>query len=164
MYYSAFCINCQGGLVVRYGPQDEYAAIIAVDLENKAFLECGSEEGEGGMKEDGDYGAGNEGGETATPDLPKSQLFHFHSPLNWARVVKLEYELVSESPDTDVDGESQNSQDDDLKVDQFPLRNFALVLQGANTSLSSVLKASSFFSHLYFLFSTSGCIGTKISK
>ncbi|CAL8109862.1 unnamed protein product [Orchesella dallaii] len=143
----------EGGLVIRVGPQEKYAVLVTEDMENKAFLELCSEGEEHENAEAGEEV--NEGDDYySTPnqvtersggvDVPRSQLLHFYSPLKWANVVKLEYQVVSESPDIDVDGESQtlyqDSQDGAQLVDQFPLQNFALVYRGANASLSTILQ------------------------
>lgn len=132
---------------------------MAEELENAAFEACGSPDGEDDFAGvgDEDYGSANAGNNGAS--LPKSQLFHFYSPIKWAKVVKLEYQLVSKSPDSDVDEGAealyQDSHDDeDLSsvtvVDQFPVQNFELVYQGTNCSISTKLKASfcSFAFHL----------------
>lgn len=156
----------QGGLYVRHGPQSVYHEVIAIDLEDAAFTECnpsGEEEGGGGDEpaEDGeDYSIGGAtrtgpaSSSSSKGDLPSSQLFHFFSPLKWANVVKLEYQLVPSSPDSDVDGEAeavyQDSPDDEqgsavVAQDQFPLKKFELIYQATNATISTIIQASATF-------------------
>lgn len=118
-------------MTVRYGPQSYYSELLIIDMENRLFERC--------TEDEPDY-------ESPKIDVPQSQLLYFHSPLNWARVVKLEYQLVSldsggeEGSDTVYPDENTNKLED-----QFPLQHFTVVYQAANVSLSCTIQASQFY-------------------
>ncbi|CAG7726200.1 unnamed protein product [Allacma fusca] len=105
----------EAGLMVRYGDQKILSEALRRDVDDD------EEEGEG-EEQQGD-------GEEKT--IPLSQLFHWYSPLSWAKEVKLEYE---KRPRVETE------EDEATEEDQFPILSFAVAFSGVNSELRTSLR------------------------
>lgn len=99
--------------------------------------------------EDNNYPISGEQPQEIKITIPMSQLFYFHSPLSWAKVVKLEYEpLVLSTSANENEQEGGEDQDEESTVtteDQIPIRNFAIVYSSDIADFSTGLHVSFHF-------------------
>jgi len=134
-------------MVIRYGPQKVLVDALTRDAEDRAAFSYDYKTEYDETEDDyTEYKAPS----IQVPAIPKSQLFHWYSPLKWAKVIKFEIEASeceeekNENEDEDYGKEIEEHPLKKLSAVEFPIKTFVFLCDSDFVSITTNLKVYNF--------------------